>query len=60
MVTNNYENYLRQLMSADVWHDRMTALAAKHGVTMIHDEILFESAEQFEAFNRELAGLEMP
>lgn len=56
--STDWQNYMRQALAAEAWHNRVVALAVKHGVTMIHDEILFDSFEQFEAFQAELAGLE--
>lgn len=46
--------YRTQMLLAEAWFDRVTALAIKHGVMMVHDEILFESVEQMEAFNQEM------
>lgn len=48
-------SYLQQARYAEEWSQQIAVLVVKHGATMIHDEIMFDSPEQADAFNRDLA-----
>jgi len=47
-------NYMAQLYVAGLWEEKVHQLAAKYGIRMVHDEIIFDDEAKATAFRVEL------